>query len=306
MVKETPEQIAERLAKEEAAPLSEEEQKFAAFAKEGLTEAQQKKCTEMDVIQCVRGFQTYTPRNEETRKALKMIWDWREEVDYEKFLTSSVPGVSMEEVEAFHKAWPEKYFGTDKYGHVLTVTAVANINIGVLEAMNEEIMFKIIAQKLAGFTEYRKKLSAASGVQRYKYSICLDLKGCGMSLLGGRKRGMIQKVLDVAKNYFPETVWKIYCVNTPMMFRAAWAVVKPWLHPITQAKMNIINSVSQLTTELVACGMKKEQLPKCFDGPHEGLDTIDVLKQIMSDVANAKPDAVVAASDAAPVGAGEL
>lgn len=32
-------------------------------------------------------------------------------------------------------------------------------------------------------------------------------------------------------------MWKIYLVNTPMLFRAVWAIIKPWLHPATAAKV---------------------------------------------------------------------
>ena len=35
-----------------------------------------------------------------------------------------------------------------------------------------------------------------------------------------------------------QTMWKIYLVNTPMLFRAVWAIVKPWLHPVTAAKVS--------------------------------------------------------------------
>jgi hypothetical protein len=41
----------------------------------------------------------------------------------------------------------------------------------------------------------------------------------------------------VGTHFYPETMWKIYLVNTPMLFRAVWTVVKPWLHPITAAKV---------------------------------------------------------------------
>jgi hypothetical protein len=32
---------------------------------------------------------------------------------------------------------------------------------------------------------------------------------------------------------------QIYLVNTPMVFRAVWTVVKPWLHPLTVNKIQV-------------------------------------------------------------------
>jgi len=32
---------------------------------------------------------------------------------------------------------------------------------------------------------------------------------------------------------------QIYLVNTPMVFRAVWTCVKPWLHPLTLNKIQV-------------------------------------------------------------------
>lgn len=45
------------------------------------------------------------------------------------------------------------------------------------------------------------------------------------------------QVMNVGSDFFPESVWKIYVVNAPMIFRAMWGIIKPWVHPITQAKV---------------------------------------------------------------------
>jgi hypothetical protein len=51
---------------------------------------------------------------------------------------------------------------------------------------------------------------------------------------------------QVGTHFYPETMWKIYLVNTPMLFRAVWTVVKPWLHPITAAKVIFLFLPSKL------------------------------------------------------------
>jgi hypothetical protein len=58
----------------------------------------------------------------------------------------------------------------------------------------------------------------------------------------------------VGTHFYPETMWKIYLVNTPMLFRAVWAIVKPWLHPITAAKVCVqIVCPLSLPSSLVFC-----------------------------------------------------
>ncbi len=89
---------------------------------------------------------------------------------------------------------------------------------------------------------HKANKSAATGVQRYKHSLVVDLDGMGMSLLGGKTRHFMQRLFDVGGHFFPESIWKIYVVNAPFLFRSMWAMVKPWIHPITVAKVNITGS----------------------------------------------------------------
>lgn len=46
-------------------------------------------------------------------------------------------------------------------------------------------MLRMQGQKQTLYTHYKEVLSAKRGEQRYKYSVVMDLKGAGMSVLGG-------------------------------------------------------------------------------------------------------------------------
>lgn len=65
----------------------------------------------------------------------------------------------------------------------------------------------------------KARKGAETGVQRYKHSIVVDLSGMGMSLVTGKTRHFLQKLFAVGGDYFPESIWKIYVVNAPFMFR---------------------------------------------------------------------------------------
>ena len=49
---------------------------------------------------------------------------------------------------------------------------------------------------------------------------------------------MLQKIFALGSNYFPETIWQIYLINSPMVFRAIWSAVKQFLHPLTVSHMH--------------------------------------------------------------------
>eukprot|EP00961_Rhodomonas_salina_P161437 2173896-Rhodomonas_salina.2 len=86
---------------------------------------------------------------------------------------------------------------------------------------------------------YKKQLMAKSGVQRYKHSLVVDLDGVSMSLTSSKHRNFLKKIFDVGTHYFPETMWKIYLLNSPYLFRGIWVVAKPWLHPVSYTHLTL-------------------------------------------------------------------
>merc|ERR1712031_16435 len=97
------------------------------------------------------------------------------------------------------------------------------------------------------------------------------MKGAGMGVLNGKRRNTIKKVMDIGSNMFPESVWKLYVIDTPMMLRGGWSIVKPWVHPVTQAKVNIMNKPSAAKYKMMKIdGFKLEDLPESFGGTHPG------------------------------------
>lgn len=45
---------------------------------------------------------------------------------------------------------------------------------------------------------------------------------------------------DITQDYYPELMNKMYIINAGYFFQAAWVVIKPWLDPVTQQKIQII------------------------------------------------------------------
>ena len=104
-------------------------------------------------------------------------------------------------------------------------------------------------QKLQAYTWLKGEISKKVKQQRYKHTIIVDLGGAGSGLLNGKRRNTIKKVIDIGGNYFPESLWKMYVINTPWVLKAGWSMVKPWIHPVTIAKINI-------------CGAPKDAIKK--------------------------------------------
>jgi len=270
------------LSEEEARAITKEELEFADFAQAELTDSERERTSEWDLLTCVRGYQSFKPRDLETRKALANIWKWRGTVAYDTLLTGE-DIVPPEVADTYHKLWPDQCFGVDKYGHVLMLMTLKDIDVEKISAIEEGMLVKLVAQKLTAFTEYRRRLSKKSDVQRYKYSICVDLDGAGvMGLVSGQKKAMLQKFFQIGGDFFPETIWKIYIINTPFVFRAAWGVAKAFVHPITQAKINVFPTTAKCIPQLEKDGWSADQLPELFKGTHKGMTLKDILDEVLT------------------------
>lgn len=52
----------------------------------------------------------------------------------------------------------------------------------------------------------------------------------------------VSRASTISSDRYPETMGKFYIINAPWAFSAVWSVVKPWLDPVTVAKINILGS----------------------------------------------------------------
>lgn len=265
-------EVDRQLAELEASPRLPEEEEYIQACLETCTEEEKANISERDILTCIRGYATYEPRKEETVKAFKAINEWREKVDYYNFFKARLP---LD--EEFYTYWEEKIYGEDQYGHPIVMISVKDIDVQKISEMDVEHMLRLQGQKQALYCKYKEKLTEKLGVQRYKYSVIIDLKGTGMNLLGGKRKQVLQKVFSVGADFFPESIWKIYTVNTPMLFRGVWAILKPWIHPITQAKVNMFGSESAAVKQMVADGVPMESLPEHMGGGAKPKSTFELL-----------------------------
>ena len=239
--------IDERLASEEESDMTEEDKKYLDATLDALDLNMREIFLKdpFDTLILVRGFQTEVPRLEETIKNFKAIAEWRKKVDFDSFLLKR-----FDRDEEFHKYWPEKIYGHDKYGHLILGSRISEIITDEIAKFSESEVEILHGQRLSAIMALKRERFASTGKRRYKHTAILDLAGVGMSLLSGRKRGLLKLVTDIGTDFYPETAWKIYIINAPLIFRAIWTVVKPWLHPITLAKIKILGTSPERAMEL--------------------------------------------------------
>eukprot|EP00049_Salpingoeca_infusionum_P014971 m.287009 g.287009 ORF g.287009 m.287009 type:complete len:331 (-) comp15786_c2_seq1:1396-2388(-) len=288
-------EVDQKLAVEECSPLNEEEMPYLDACKQVLTPEQAERMSMVDYITIIRGYQTYEPRLEETQKACKMIADWRDKVGYYNYLSERLEGD-----EKFFHMWEETIYGRDDYGHPIVCVHISDVDVDGLDAIPVDHLLRLQGQKQTAYLQLKHEISEEIGQQRYKYILIVDMKGVGLSIVGGKKRNILQKIFSVGADNFPESIWKIFVINTPFMFRGIWAMIKPWIHPITQAKVNIHGSISDAVKAMEKCGIPTAQLPQFMGGASQGTKAFDYLLQKIEENQTAAAQAPTPAAEAAP------
>lgn len=118
-------------------------------------------------------------------------------------------------------------------------------------------------------TEYEKladpRLPACSRKAGKLLETCctiMDLKGVGISK-ATQVYGYVRQASSISQDHYPERLGKLYIINAPWGFTPVWNVIKGWLDPVTQKKINVLGSgyAKELLAQIPA-----ENLPTQFGG----------------------------------------
>ena len=91
----------------------------------------------------------------------------------------------------------------------------------------------------------------------------LDANGIGITSLFGPIKGFVKLASDIGQDYYPEMLGKMTIVNVGFLFRAVWSMVKAFIDPKTQNKINLLKSTYK--DDLLAL-IDEENLPSFFGG----------------------------------------
>ena len=76
----------------------------------------------------------------------------------------------------------------------------------------------------------------------YKHILIFDVSGFSMGHLKGTRRHLIQKVIGELSDLYPEVIYRLYLVNSPFFFRAAWSIISTFIDPVTVTKIKVMGS----------------------------------------------------------------
>jgi len=100
-----------------------------------------------------------------------------------------------------------------------------------------------------------------------------------MSHFGSTVRNLVKAIIGLGSNYYPESLWRLYLINAPTIFRAIWACVKPMVHPETLAKTFILGGPKDFLPLFQREGLPLASIPAVLGGSHPGLSALALCRQ---------------------------
>jgi len=290
---------------QETQPLSTEEMKRAKACLTILTSDEKSALSMVLLTNVLRGYWTYPKQPDDTANALKKINRFFmgksgfEEGDADFLPDGGMASVFKKMVQnaapIYMACGPERIFGQDKHGHVLIATRVSEIipetavklskSPGALAAM------KLVRCQLNQATiKFKARMSSEIGRRILKHSLVVDMSGLSFAHFGSEMRALIGMLFGLGQQYYPDSLFKIYLINTPFLFRAAFSVVGIFLHPITKNKIATLSSSKTAASQMLKSdGIGLDQLPTWMGGSHPGQDVFELVKaQVQQSQAAAK------------------
>lgn len=154
------------------------------------------------------------------------------------------------------------YCGVSRDGGPVFCERLGRVDLGALARQPET--FALMRDAYVAYIETfmrAVRLASARAERLVRGVVVVDAAGMSFSTL--RHIGVIKTVAAIGPPNYPETTAKVFIVNVPFVFSAAWAMVSPLLPAHTRSKVHIFGAdFAGALGELVAPG----ELPDFIGG----------------------------------------
>ena len=198
---------------------------------------------------------------EKTMEMFKKYLKWRIDMKVDEINQS----YELENLIQVKKLYPHGYHRTDKIGRPVYIELYDKTDVKELfKITTDDKMIKYYIKQYERQIKYIFPACSAV-VKRPVEQSCtiLDANGIGITSLFGPIKGFIKLASDIGQDYYPEMLGKMTIVNVGFLFRAVWSLVKGFIDPKTQSKINLLKSTyKDDLLELV----DEDKLPSFFGG----------------------------------------
>jgi len=196
-----------------------------------------------------RGYATEKERMEVSLAQIRKIKDMRKKYGINEL--SEIPwqpewkfkSISNEEIE---KQWPLYIQGADKEGRVIVWDKSGNLDLNWLQEKVRDpealqaFQFYVVKQ-VENVLRAKIGVSSKMGFRMVKHVAVIDAKNVKVKNLK-KLKDLTGAILADVQSMYPDTLLRMYVINAGWLFKAAWKIIKRFVHPETARKVNIVGT----------------------------------------------------------------
>mmetsp|Transcript_40151 Transcript_40151/g.78158 ORF Transcript_40151/g.78158 Transcript_40151/m.78158 type:complete len:314 (+) Transcript_40151:276-1217(+) len=222
-------------------------------------------CTDDTVVRFVRGYAREKPDPVKvTGDKYAAMLEWRKQERIDDVILNNPP-----EWETYNKLYKAFIYGRDKLGRPVCYEQLGKLEPNDLVKFGVDKLEKGHIRYMEELTKLKWHVSREKKSRIYKHVHVIDLDGFGWKHLGSKFRGTIKKIMGIDSSFYPETLQKLFILNSSMTFRALWSIVKPWIHPLTRQRIVMLGYDKAYNLKMLQEYIDIEQIPEYLGGKNK-------------------------------------
>ncbi|GMH66904.1 hypothetical protein TL16_g04538 [Triparma laevis f. inornata] len=174
---------------------------------------------------------------------------WRQEERCERLRGMTLPEIIGCSISEYEQHYQGGFLGVGPGGSPIVVRKYGKMDlnkigscVGKDHEVKEGDAFEYFNRhhiwEMEWYNDLMRELSFRKG-KIVKGSVFMDLDGLGMKQMGKETMKAIKKMMGDDSDNYPDSLRKLYIVNAPGFFTFIWKVIRPWLHPVVLAKIEM-------------------------------------------------------------------
>lgn len=237
-----------------------------------LAVVQRQRCGESVLSLCLRYA---VARRRDCSKALEMLrksMRYREEKGAIELMAgdarSALGGprgpASPEAMQALQKQHGYGLLGYDRHGHVVVYRSYGSMQLGEFSKQ-----YGLGAEDVCRHHHWLTEKSLQAIGHRGRWVQVIDLKGVSLSQCMDRQHlAFIRLLASLDSAHYPERLSQVYIINAPSFFASTFRIIRAWLDPKTQDRIQLLAGPSQWQEPLGKI-IDLSILPRCLGGESE-------------------------------------